>query len=264
MKKIKLLIGIIIGLTILSCSSDDNDIINEPDLTVKKLIKITEEGTYGIYERDFIYEMNNVVKIESSFTEFGQTSSELQNTVFTYENDLIVSAIDYQNGTSYRTYEFNYTNGKLTERRVFNSSGTEIEKLEFNYNSNNEVNSYNYYIEGDLQQVQNFTYTNQNITIAEDIDYSEIQYDTNPTPSNNFTDSNKIIFGAEFLLMSLCQNNETNRTTTYNYLQPSETIRNFETSITYDSDNYPIKKILVQTDTNGNVINTRTTDFDYE
>jgi hypothetical protein len=266
MKKLNLLLGILIGLTIFSCSSDDSNPSEEPELNEKKLIKVTEEGTYGIYEKLYIYDSdNNVTEIESSFTEFGQTDSDLHNTVFSYENNLIVSAINYEDGTLYKTYEFNYSNDNLIERIIYDSNGIEDEKLEFTYNSNNEIESFNYYVESDLQQTQDFTYnTNGNIITAEDTDYSEIQYDTNPTPSNNFTNSNKVIFGTESLIMNLCGNNETNRTTTYNNSLPSETIRHFETSITYDTDNYPLSKILVQTDNSGNEINTRTTTFEYE
>ncbi|MFD2917763.1 hypothetical protein [Psychroserpens luteus] len=266
MKKLNLLLAIIITLTIFSCTSDDNISSEEPELTEKKLTKVSEEGNYGIYEKLYIYNSdNNVTEMESSFTEFGQTASDLHNTVFSYENNLVVSAIDYENGALYKTYEFNYSNDNLTERIIYDSDGIEDERIEFTYNSNNEIESFDYYVDSILQQTRNFTYnTNGNIIIAEDIDYSEIEYDTNPTPSSNFTSSNKIIFGAESLIMNLCGNNETMRITNYNNSLPSETVRNFETTITYDTDNYPLSKVLVQTDNSGNEINTRTTTFEYE
>jgi hypothetical protein len=236
-------------------------------LIEKKLIRTSEEGNYGIYDKLYIYDLdNNVTEIQSSFTEFGETTSDIHNTVFSYENNLIVSAIDYEDGTLYKTIKFNYSNDNLTERIAYDSDGIEDEKLEFTYNSNNEIESFNYYVESDLQQVQNFTYNaNGNIIIAEDSDYSEIQYDANPTPSNSFTNSNKIIFATESLLMNLCGNNETNRTTTYNYSHSNEVIHHYETSLTYDTDNYPLSKILTETDSNNNNLRiVRTTTFEYE
>lgn len=267
MKKLNLLLVFLITLTIFSCSSDENNSSEDPELIEKKLIKVSEEGNYGIYEKLYIYNSdNNVSEIESSFTEFGQIPSDIHNTIFSYENNLPVSAIDYENGTLYKTYEFNYSNDKLTERIIYDSNGIEDEKLELTYNTNNEVESFNYYVDSSLQQTQYFTYNaNGNIIIAEDTDYSEIEYDTSPTPSGNFTNSNKIIFEAESLIMNLCGNNETNRIITYNYSLPNEVLYNYETTITYDSDNYPINKILTETDSNNsNQRIVRTTTFEYE
>ncbi|WP_431136078.1 hypothetical protein [Psychroserpens mesophilus] len=266
MKTSHLLLGLLIGLTIWSCSSDDSNSNEEPELIEKKLIKVTEEGTYGIYEKLYVYDSDNhVTEIESSFTEFGQTTSDTHNMVFNYENEVIVSAIDYENGILYQTHAFNYLNDYLIESIIYDSNGIEEEKLVFTYNSNNEIESVDYYVDSELQQTQSFTYnSNGNIILAEDIDSSEIQYDANPTPSHHFTTSNKIIFGAESLMMNLSENNETNRTTIYNNSLPVETVRHFETSITYDTDSYPVTKVVVQTDNSGNEINIRTTTFEYE
>ena len=265
MKKLNILFGILIGLTIFSCSSDDTSSNNDNDMNEKKLIKVTVEGNYGIYEKQFIYDSdNNVTEIESSFTEFGQTISDVHNTVFSYNNNLIISAINYEDGTLFNTIEFNYSNDNLIEKIVYDADGIEDEKFEFTYNSSDQVEILNYYVESDLQQTQNFTYdTNANIIVIDDIDYSEIQYDTNQTPSNSFTNSNKIIFEAESFLMNIGQNNETNRTTTYNYSQANEVIIQFATTITYDSDNYPISKIVTQTEDN-TTVSLRTTTFEYE
>lgn len=265
MKKLNIVL-VLFGLIFLSCSSDDNSLNKEPELNSKKLIKVTQEGNYGIYEKQYFYDSNNrVTEIESSFTEFGQTTSDIHNIIFSYDNNLIVSAIDYENDVVYKTFEFNYSDDNLTEKIIYDSNEVEEEKLEFTYNSNNKVESFNYYVESNLQQTQNFIYNaSGNIMLVEDVDYCEIQYDTNPTPSDNFTHSNKIILEAESILVSLSSNNEINKTTTYNYSQPGETIRHFVTTITYDADNYPVSKVVVQTDNNGNEINTRTTIFEYE
>lgn len=266
MKKLNLLLGVLIGLSMFSCSSDDSNSNEEPGLNEKKLIRVIEEGNYGTYEKLYMYDSdNNVSEIESSFTELGQTNSDVYHTIFNYENNLIISATHNNNGSLYRTFEFNYLNNNLIERIIYDANGIEDEKLEFTYNSDNQIESYNYYVETEFQQTVNFTYdTNGNIITAEDTDYSEIQYDTHSTPSDAFTNSNKIIFEAESLLMNLCGNNETNRTTTYNYLLPNEVIYHFETSITYDADNYPLSKIVTETDNNNNQRIVRTTTFEYE
>jgi hypothetical protein len=266
MKNLNLLLIIIIGLTIFSCSSDDSNSNEEPQLNEKKLIRTTEEGDYGIYEKLYIYDSeNNVSEIESSFTEFEQPTSDIYNTIYTYENNLIVSAIHYQNGILFRTFVFNYSNDNLNERIIYDSNGIEDEKLEFTYNSDNKVESFNFYVDSQFQQTQNFVYdTNGNIIIAEDTDHSEIQYDTNPSPSHNFTNFNGVIFETENLLLNLCENNETSRTTTYNYSLPGEITYQYQTSITYDTNNYPLSKILTETDDNNNQRIVRTTTFQYE
>lgn len=267
MSKLNLLLGIIIGLTILSCSSD-NDEPNNPtpqDETNKKLIKITEEGTYGIYEIIYAYNSDDIVtEIESSFTEFGQNIPEdIHNVVYTYENDLVISAIVYENDELYLTIAYNYINDRLTEEIRYTLNGMEDEKMVYLYNMNDEVNGFNYYVEEILQQEMSYVYSNGNITIAEDSsDHLEISYDSNPTPYSNFSDTNKIIFGP-LLIQSLSENNIVNEIRTYNVGSSNESIRNYETTITYDSDNYPITKILTET-YNNNTNTIRTTIFEYE
>lgn len=267
MSKLNVLLGIIIGLTILSCSSDNDEPNNPtlPDETNKKIIKSTEEGTYGVYEIIYVYNSDDIVtEIESSFTEFGQNIPEdIHNIVYTYENDLVISAIVYENDELYLTIEYNYINDRLTERVSYTSNGIEDEKMVYLYNMNDEVNGINYYVEEILQQEMSFTYQNGNISITDDnTDYSEISYDTNPTPYAYFSDTNKIIFG-QFLIQSLSDNNIVNEIRTYNVGGSNESTRNYETTITYDSDNYPTTKILTET-YNNNTNTIRTTTFEYE
>jgi len=267
MSKLNVLLGIIIGLTILSCSSDNDEPNNPtlPDETNKKLIKSTEEGTYGVYEIIYVYNSDDIVtEIESSFTEFGQNIPEdIHNIVYTYENNLVVSAIVYENDELYQTIDYNYENDRLTEEISYTSSGTEDEKMAYQYNANGELSGFNFYVEEIPQQVMSYTYLNGNVVTTEDnSDYSEITHDTNPSPYDYFTDTNKIIFGP-LLVQSLSENNIVNEIKTYNVGNSNESIRNYATNITYDSDNYPTTKIL--TETNNNNTNTiRTTTFEYE
>jgi hypothetical protein len=266
MKKPYLFLAIFIGLTILSCSTDNDDTIDiDPELTDKKLLKVTEEGNYGVFESQYIYDNNNrVVEIKEQFIEFGQTTpDDLHNIIFTYENDLVVSAVAYENAELYLTLVYNYVNNILVEHKSYTSSGTEDEKMEYFYNDNYEINGFNYYVEEILQQEMSFTYVNGNIATATDnSDHSEISCDSNPTPYAYFSDTEKIIFGP-LLIQSLSNNNIVNELRTYNVGGPNESISNYETTITYDSDNYPTTKIVTETYNNNSTV-IRTLTYEYE
>ncbi|MFL0354382.1 hypothetical protein [Xanthomarina sp. GH4-25] len=266
MNKLNLLLIILFGFTVLSCSSDNDEPNNtSPEQTEKKLIKITEEDNYGVYKNIYIYNSENkVIEIESSFTEFGQNiPDDIHSIIFTYENDLVISATEYENDELYLTIEYNYVNDKLAEKISYTSNGTEDEKMEFFYNVNGELNGFIFYVEGILQQEVSYVYSNGNVTISEDnYDHSEISHDTKPTPYSNFTDTNKIIFG-QLLIQSLSDNNIVNEIRTYNVGNSNESIRNYETTITYDSDNYPTTKIVTET-YNSNTTTISTTTFEYE
>jgi len=268
MNKLNILFIILIGLTINSCSNEDTTDIEIPQ-NEKKLIKINMTDNYGEYENQFIYDSNNnVIEINNEFTEFGETNSDLLKEVFSYENSLVTSGLAYRNGELYLTYEFNYSNNQLVERISYTTNGTEDEKYEFNYTSNGEINSFNYYVEEDLQQVINFTYNNDgNIIITEDgTNYSEIQYDINPTPYDNFSYPNKIIF-AQYnsnIINHICKNNVTNEIRTYNNNSSNEQVFNYLTTITYDSDNFPLSKTLVETNSNNEQRTVRTISYEYE
>lgn len=252
-------------LLLTNCSNEETN--STENTNEKKLTQVVETNNYGVYELNYIYDSsNNIIELEGSFSEFGEPTPDLHNIVFTNENGLTVSAIEYEDGTLYKNHVFNYSNNQLVEKISYTSSGIEDEKFEYSYNSNGKMASFNYYVESDLQQTQNYTYdTAGNIPTADDShDFSEIQYDIYPTPSHNFSPAEKLIFGPENMHANLSENNVTYETTTYNYNTSSDLIYQYETTITYDSDNYPISKTLIQTDNNNNQSTIRTVTFEYE
>lgn len=268
MKKLNILFIVLIGLTINSCSDENTNEVATPQ-NGKKLIKINMTDNYGDYEDLFIYDSNNnVIEIDKKFTEFGETNSDLVKEVFSYENNLVTSGLTYRNGELSLSYEFNYSNNQLVEIISYTTNGTEDEKYEFNYNLNGEINSLNYYVEEDLQQVINFTYNNDgNIIITEDrTDYSEIQYDINPTPYDSFSYANKIIFARynSNIINHICENNVTNEIRTYNKNSSNEQVYNYLTTISYDSNNFPLSKTLVEINSNNEQRTVRTISYEYE
>lgn len=265
MKKLNLLLNILFGLMIISCSSDEEN-QTETETSVKKLITENITDTHGNFERTFTYNSgNNVIEINNIYSGDDQFIATLTKTVFTYQNNIIVSANSYEDGDLFLTDEFNYSNGELIEIISYNPDGTEYSKREYNYNSNGRINSLNYYVEEQLQQILNLTYSiNNNINIAEDgTDNFEFQFDQNPSSYDNFSYSNKIIFTYVSLFENFSENNLIRQTTTYNENSANEDIYIYDTTIQYDSDSYPIEKTTIQT-YNGVQSTRRVVTYEYE
>jgi YD repeat-containing protein len=66
MKKLNLIIGILIGLTFLSCSSNDSTISNPPASNVKRITKL-ETSTSAEATQDFTYNENNQITTSQYF-----------------------------------------------------------------------------------------------------------------------------------------------------------------------------------------------------
>lgn len=267
MNQLYALVGMLLAVSLFSCSSDNSATTDTVPLLEKKLLKVTQEGTYGISEKELIYDVNhNLTALESRFTAFGEATSELYATVFTYANQKVVSAVAYRNGILYQTYAYTYSNSDLTESLCYDSNGIEEERRTFTYYSNHKMKSYAYYVASELQQTENFTYTaDGNVNTAKTADYSEIQHDAHPTPSSRFSAAHQIIFETESLFTLLSNNNESSRTTTYNYGLFDAVLYHYTTAITYDADGFPVRKTLTETDsnhTNARVVTTTT--FEYE
>ena len=79
MNKLKFLIGLIIGLSIFSCSTDDNnsneDIPDENNQTLQKLVNFssTDVNSDDIQNvTKLIYDNDNLIKIEETFVGIGE------------------------------------------------------------------------------------------------------------------------------------------------------------------------------------------------
>ncbi|WP_340199485.1 hypothetical protein [Ascidiimonas sp. W6] len=268
MKKLNVFIRIFIGLLIFSCVSDDDNSQPISEANKKRLIKLTKESDYQNNERYFFYDSDNNVTNIKTFSPLDQSTPDVFNIIFNYENNLIISSSVYKNQALIRTIEYNYLNDNLTEMVFYDANGIKDDKLDFLYNSENRVDSiysHSSYIENDSQRADNFTYnTNGNIVIAEGYFHRQFQYDTNPTPSNNFTNANKIIFAADSFTNTFCENNQIKCTLTTYREGHDPYIRHINTSIIYDADDYPIHKTIFQTKDDGTVMSTETMTFEYE
>jgi hypothetical protein len=168
MKKLNLLLGILIGITILSCSSDDgntnNDNPNENNLKRITSLQIMENGNL-VGQYDFEYENERLAsltevgdeRIVFSYSddriilaeEFNFTGSEYnqldETTTYTFENGLLVSDLEefIQGGGNRHQYDFN-SNGQITEYAFFQcptnvNDCTPAGSRIFEYGTNNNI-----------------------------------------------------------------------------------------------------------------------------
>lgn len=248
MKKLKLFIGLLIGLMILSCSEDNDN--GSSDTNIKKLLSESITTSHGNFERNFVYNSDNkVTAINIVYTGDDQWTADLTNSTFNYENGKITSSTTYEDGQLYTTSLYNYSNDNLIEIITNDSNGNEDSKMELNYDSQGKVSGYNYYVSQQLQQTMNFEYDNNgNLTNAEDgTDNIDFLFDQNNSAFEYFTYSEKIIFAYEGIYENISKNNITSQTTTYNVNSANEVVFLYDTAIVYDSENYPLSKTTTET-----------------
>ena len=141
MKKLNLLLAIIIGLSILSCSSDDN---NNQQAQSTQLIKVEQKGFFdGIFENKSIYKYNNN-KLE--LVSFYNSTNELigySNWVYSSQGLLIkindFSADDSQTRELKITYD---SQNRIIQTNITFLSGQNNNHIvNFTHNSDNTINS---------------------------------------------------------------------------------------------------------------------------
>ncbi len=262
MKKLYLLTGIFSMLICCACTSDDMSENPIPGANIKKLIRMTFESEDDYYERYFYYNEENKIFRTTRF--YGNTTI-VNDTYYEYENDLIVASKSYSDLQLTGTKEFNYVNNNLIEIISYNTEGSQIHRLEFAHNLENRIRTIYTEVENPTttDPFVNFSYdTNGNaIEMHYRYDLTQMEYDTNPKPGNNFTYANRFILNPQHhLYLNLSENN---RIKSDEYLSIIHYSYITTTTITYDTDNYPVEKIFSKR-LHGNALSIEKMTFQYE
>ncbi len=138
MKNLNLVIGILIGITILSCSSDDG---NSNDNNLKKItsLQIMENGNL-VGQYDFKYENKRL----ASITVVGN-----EQIVFSYSEDRIILAEEF-NFTGSEYNQLDKTTTYIFEKGLLVSDFEEFiegggNKHEYEFNSNGQITEYDFF-----------------------------------------------------------------------------------------------------------------------
>ena len=161
MNKLNLILGILIGITIISCSSDDNPITNNNNNSEKKITKSTylNLNNQSVFIESVVYDNNDNI-IET-----------------TGNNGLILSSYFYNSSDILIKKEFNeYENQTLYFKEVDNISYnndnkiSNIEHTGIIYNSDGSISNQN-------TTNYNITYGNNSITsLSDDFANTKIEY----------------------------------------------------------------------------------------
>ena len=149
MKKLNILLGILLGLTLICCSAD----ISTNNNSQKKLTKITYSYLDGQIRlvKNFVYDSdNNLIEINDA--------NGLVSSSYTYNNaNSLIKIVDYQ-------YNDDQTNFEIIKNISYNSDSkiSEIEELFNVYNSKDGTLNYQNYL------IKKITYSDNNITIITD------------------------------------------------------------------------------------------------
>lgn len=268
MKNLNLVIGILIGITILSCSSD-NDNTNSGNPNENNLKKITSlqimENGKLVGQYDFEYENERLSSITEvgderivfSYSddrivlaeEFNFTGSEYneldETTIYIFENGLLVSDLEefIEGGGNRHEYEFN-SNGQITEYDFFQCpsnfndcipAGSRI----FEYDTNSNI----------ITETQ----TNNNSNIIFSREYSN--YDDKNHPFAGISIETRRLFWNYFQSMNL---NNYSSLTRFDSNGTETGSSSF--TFTYDSDDFPTEII----ETNNTTSELTTYNFIYE
>jgi len=241
MKKLKLLFTILIGLTILSCSSDDDN-NQTPDNTSKLIKKVTLSNQNQTYSVNFSYNSDNSIDkleyldtggdfIEQYFYNNGELDrierqdlngvTEGSSEVYSYENGQPVEQKDYINITTLdEVFKYFYNNNLLSSIQYFGFNETEYSKQDiYQYDSNQNVIS----ILTD--------YVNASISEEETV----FTYDSKNNPFKNIEP--KITLKESFISFN---NNLVTEVKTNLSKNTSISTKNYTYS--YDNDEYPISR----------------------
>lgn len=243
MKKLNLLLGILIGLTTLSCSSDDNNGTDNPthQATTKLLKKMTISGN-GNYSLTFFYNADNKIdRMQSA----GTGDDFIKQ--FYYNNGVLDRA-EFQdlNAVSDGSIEqYFYNNGLLIERQDFYNTTTLDERFIYSFNNSN-IDNIQYIGNGQTTYSEEyiFVYDSNKNVISRKHDYLNtaisdqkltFTYDTKKSPFLNFQP--KIVLIDDVFSFN---NNLTSEILTD--LTNSNVIYQRNYTYTYDSDDYATSK----------------------
>jgi hypothetical protein len=179
MKKIKLkVLGILLTITLVSCSNDGGSSSNTASLILPKKINYVENIDYGTVGQDsyLTYNGNKLVSVI--------TDSHLKN-VITYTGDLITKIESYDYDVIFKTVVYTYSNGKLDSRFIKNTGTQNLPSYITHYvfNSNGTVSCTSPYDSWTL------TFANGNLVADQDGTY---KYDTKNNPFKNILGINAL------------------------------------------------------------------------
>lgn len=243
MQKLNLLFIFLIGITIVSCSSDDNtDTETLPTAETTKLLKKMSFSGNGNYSITFFYTSENKIdKMQSA----GTGDDFIKQ--FYYENELIDRA-EFQdlNGISNGAIEqYVYDNGLLIERQDFYNNTTLDERFIYSF-TNNKIDNIQYIGNGQTTYSEEyiFEYDSNSNVISKKQDYlntsiadkeSTFTYDTKNSPFLNVQPS--IVLIDDFFFFS---NNPTSETVTN--LSENTVVSEKNYTYTYGSNDYPTSR----------------------
>ena len=240
MKKLNLLLFILIGITNLSCSSDENSVTENqtPEESTKLLKKMTISGNVN-YSLTFFYNDNEKLdRIESS-----NTGDDFIKK-FYYDNGVLDKA-EFQDlsGVADGSIEqYIYDNGTLIERQDFYNTSTLDERYIYSFNNNNNIENIQYIGNGQTSYSEEyiFEYDSNNNVISRKHDYLNtafsdqeltFTYDTKKSPFLNL-EPNIILIDDFFSFV----NNPTSKITTD--LSTNSIVSEKNYTYTYDGDDY--------------------------
>jgi hypothetical protein len=237
MKKIKLFgLGLLLSISLLSCSNDGGSPANSSSLILPKKIS-TGEGTSNQSDTYFTYNGNKIVS---------EITDVQYKTVYTYTGNFITKIEKFNYAELDQTTDFTYTNGKLTSVFYQESLYPEYNVMRnYVHNSDSTV----LYNNGIL------TFENGNLIedASENNGTTTYEYDTKSNPFKNVLGIGLLLeySGAPGLVFTMLsspnsssKNNCIKGTDYYN----GNTSVLFTRTITYNSNGYPIEEYYGSSD----------------
>lgn len=213
---------LLIFFTLFSCSKDDDNIIKDDSVLVKRI-----ETSDGSFYTTFTYEGNMLVKISSSNGYYQ---------IYTYTGDLITHVDMYNSANMSRGSEdLEYFNNKLYTIKKYGPDGKITGKAEFTYNSDESIitcGATKYYLlNGNIVKIE------ESLT-----NYCSYTYDNKNNPFKNIMGikSMNSFYDSEFIGNA---NNVLTITNPY-FINHDETTQ-IQYTYEYNSQDYPISQTIV-------------------
>jgi len=255
MKKLNLLLGILIGLTILSCSSDNSNNEESPSDKSKliKKITITQNGTpQSIFT--FEYSNDKLISLTEELdnkTEYNYSGNQL-NYELRLEYNFSTSSYDLE----YERTDFEYQSNILKSDLV-TENGNYKEKQDYVLNTNGKMIEYDFYYyfinEWYSGGSRLFEYVSGNITKETQTDNNDnvvfkhqYTYDDKKHPLVNLDiQIRRQIWG--YRLNSMNENN----ILSYSTYDGNDNLQSsFTYTYIYDNDGYPVEREKLESSTN--------------
>ncbi|WP_298533380.1 hypothetical protein [uncultured Algibacter sp.] len=259
---IKKIIILLLGLTsfmLISCTSNDKDIVNQQ--LPKKLIKLIYNNGSFTSETSFIYDSNdNIIELKTISTDNGEFLSE-EMCILTYENNIIISSSCNKNGNESSSSNYDYINYQLIETATIYPLSPPDE-----YGNPRFYGTKYNYIENEVLSTRSVQTDVRIAPILVDITYDDNRnvinsfvnlfdggvnsytYDQSPTPFDYFSYNNRIIINQFIGQFENYDERFSKNNVTESLISSAESnFTIFSTiSIEYDSENHPIQKRIVK------------------